>query len=103
MRRAMSVNTSFPNSFIRKGKKEDEFLAVILNFMGVSNEDYKIGITTAGEYRKVFNSDKEEFSGSGRMNKKVIIVLEGPFLCKPYSVILIIPPFGILILRPVKK
>ena len=32
----MSVNTSFPNSFIRKGKKEDEFLAVILNFIGAA-------------------------------------------------------------------
>jgi hypothetical protein len=52
MRRAMSVNTSFPNSFIRKGKKEDEFLAVILNFMGVSNEDYKIGITQLGSTAK---------------------------------------------------
>ena len=31
------------------------------------------------------------------------MALEGPFLCKPYSVRLTIPPFEILILRPVIK
>jgi 1,4-alpha-glucan branching enzyme len=90
-------------SFIRKGKKEEEFFAVICNFTGLSYQNYKIGITAPGEYREVFNSDKEEFGGTGQINKKVIVADEEPFHGKPYSINLTIPPFGILILRPVKK
>lgn len=90
-------------SFIRKGKKEGDFLAVICNFTGVCYQDYKIGIHAPGEYREIFNSDKEEFGGSGIVNKKFILAEEKSFHGKPYTLGLIIPPFAMLILRPVKK
>jgi 1,4-alpha-glucan branching enzyme len=90
-------------SFIRKGKKDNEFYAVICNFTGMPYQNYKVGITVPGEYREIFNSDKEEFGGSGLINKKMIVAREEPFHGKPYSINLEIPPFGISILRPVKK
>lgn len=90
-------------SFIRKGKNEDEFLAIVCNFTGILYEDYRIGITALGEYREIFNSDKKEFGGVGSINKKVIKAEEKPFHGKPYSIKLTIPAFGITILKPVKK
>lgn len=90
-------------SFIRKGKKEDEFLVVICNFTGVSYQNYQIGIPVPGEYREILNSDRDEFGGTGLINKKTILSHEESFHGKPYSVKLTIPPFGVLILRPVKK
>jgi 1,4-alpha-glucan branching enzyme len=90
-------------SFIRKGKKEDEFLVIVCNFTGIRYQDYKIGIPVAGEYREILNSDNEEFSGAGFINKKVIKTADKPFHGKPYSVNLTIPAFGILIIRPVRK
>lgn len=90
-------------SFIRKGKKAGETLAVICNFTGLCYQDYKIGIHAPGEYREIFNSDREEFGGSGMMNKKIIIAEEKSLHGKPYSIRLTIPPFAILMLRPVKK
>ncbi|MGG5252646.1 1,4-alpha-glucan branching protein GlgB [Neobacillus sp. SM06] len=90
-------------SFIRKGKNEKEFIAVVCNFTAVNYQDYRIGIPESGEYREIFNSDKEEFGGTGAVNKKVIKAEEIPFHGKPYSLKLTIPPFGIVMLRPVKK
>ncbi|HJV31015.1 MAG TPA: 1,4-alpha-glucan branching protein GlgB [Bacillales bacterium] len=90
-------------SFIRKGNAAEEFLAVVCNFTGICYRDYRIGIPTPGEYREIFNSDKEEFGGAGHINKKTIKAIEKSFHGKPYSVNLTIPAFGILIIRPVKK
>jgi 1,4-alpha-glucan branching enzyme len=90
-------------SFIRKGKKDDELLVIVCNFTGIHYQDYKIGIPTAGEYREIFNSDKEEFGGAGFINKKTLNAMEVPFHGRSFSVDLTIPSFGILILRPVKK
>jgi 1,4-alpha-glucan branching enzyme len=90
-------------SFIRKGNAAGEFLAVVCNFTGICYRDYRIGIPAPGEYREIFNSDKEEFGGVGLINKKTIMAIENSFHGKPYSVNLTIPAFGILIIRPVKK
>jgi 1,4-alpha-glucan branching enzyme len=90
-------------SFIRKGKRDEEFLTIVCNFTGIRYQDYRIGVPASGEYREIFNSDKEEFGGEGFINKKIIKAMGKPFHGRPYSVNLTIPAFGILIIRPVKK
>ncbi len=90
-------------SFIRKGEKEEDHLVIICNFTGVSYPAYKIGVNHLGEYREILNSDQQEYGGAGLINKKTIMSLEEPFHGKPYSINLKIAPFGIHIIRPVKK
>ncbi|MEH7106286.1 1,4-alpha-glucan branching protein GlgB [Bacillus sp. JJ1764] len=90
-------------SFIRKGKKLEDILIVICNFTGVSYPEYKIGVPHQGEYREIFNSDAEEFGGSGSIHKKVLKTVDEPFHGRPFSLQLAIAPFGFQILRPVKK
>jgi 1,4-alpha-glucan branching enzyme len=96
-------NTQSIFSFIRKGKKEEDFLFIICNFTGVSYQNYQIGVPKDGEFREVFNSDDEKYGGGGLVNKKKIVAATEPFHGKPYSVHISIPPFGFSIIRPVKK
>ncbi|WP_462411219.1 1,4-alpha-glucan branching protein GlgB [Neobacillus sp. Marseille-QA0830] len=90
-------------SFVRKGKKDEDSLIVVCNFTGVSYPEYNIGVSLAGEYREIFNSDSEEYGGSGVVNKKTIASLEQPFHGKPFSINVSMGPFSFLLLRPVKK
>jgi 1,4-alpha-glucan branching enzyme len=90
-------------SFIRKGKKQGDFLIIIGNFTGCNYQNYRIGVPAKGEYREIFNSDYIEFGGAGLMNKRTIVSTDESYHGKPYSVNVTIPPFGFQILRPVKK
>ncbi|EKN65953.1 glycogen branching enzyme [Neobacillus bataviensis LMG 21833] len=90
-------------SFIRKGKKAEEFLLIICNFTGVNYPVYKIGVPKEGEYREILNSDQEEYGGAGLTNKKTILSKDEPFHGQPFSIEVTIPPFGFQMIRPVKK
>lgn len=89
-------------SFVRKGKKEDDFYIIICNFTEKTYSNYKVGIPFEYQYRELFNSDHEEFGGSGHVNKKVLTVNNEVFHGRPYHIQMNVPPFGISILRPVK-
>ncbi|NRD76252.1 1,4-alpha-glucan branching protein GlgB [Bacillus sp. BRMEA1] len=90
-------------SFIRKGKKVEDTLIVVCNFTGISYPEYRVGVSGSGEYREIFNSDLEDFGGSGFINKKTIKTVEEPYHGQPFSLNLAIAPFGFQIIRPVKK
>ncbi|WP_141433718.1 1,4-alpha-glucan branching enzyme [Bacillus sp. 03113] len=89
-------------SFIRKGKKEDDFLIVICNFTYRAYHDYQIGVPKEGTYREVMNSDGEQFGGSDVINKRPVKAKHSTFHGRPYSIKVSIPPYGISIFRPVK-
>ncbi len=90
-------------SFIRKGRKENEFLVVICNFKPVVYHDYKVGVPMNTEYVEILNSDANEFGGSGQTNNKNLKAIEGEFHGRPYHLSMTIPPYGTVILRAVKK
>jgi len=90
-------------SFIRKSKKENEFLVVILNFKPIVYHDYKIGVPADTEYVEIMNTDEIEFGGSGQTNPKNLKAIEGEFHGRPYHLSMTIPPYGAVILRAVKK
>jgi len=89
--------------FIRKSKGKDDFLVIVCNFSETVYHDYKIGVVKDTRYIEVFNSDNEIYGGSNQINKKQIQAIEQPLHDKPYHISITIPPFGISILRPVKK
>ncbi|WP_139367279.1 1,4-alpha-glucan branching enzyme [Metabacillus halosaccharovorans] len=90
-------------SFIRKSRKENELLVVVLNFKPVVYHDYKVGVPVDTEYVEVMNSDEMQFGGSGQTNPKNIKAVEGEFHGRPYHISMTIPPYGAVILRAVKK
>ncbi len=90
-------------SFIRKGSKPGEHLVIVCNFSEHVYQDYKIGVPEEASYREIFNSDEILYGGSGQINRKEIKVQEEEFHGKPCHVSITIPPYGVSILRPVKK
>ncbi|MGQ4667675.1 1,4-alpha-glucan branching enzyme [Metabacillus halosaccharovorans] len=90
-------------SFIRKSRKENELLVVVLNFKPVVYHDYKVGVPVDTEYVEIMNSDEMQFGGSGQTNPKNIKAVEGEFHGRPYHISMTIPPYGAVILRAVKK
>lgn len=86
-------------SFLRKSRSDSESLIVICNFTPVVHEQYRIGVTTAGRYKELFNSDLQIYGGSGQGNDNIIIAGDLPVHGKPHSLTLRIPPLAIAILR----
>lgn len=69
--------------------------------MAVANIIYWPNATK--EFCGIFNSDDEKYGGGGLINKKKISAFDEPFHGKPFSINVTIPPFGFLMMRPVKK
>lgn len=57
--------------FLRKGKKREDTLLVVLNFSALRYDDHKIGVPFAGKYKEIFNSDAQRFGGTGAVNPRV--------------------------------
>ncbi|WP_174733536.1 1,4-alpha-glucan branching protein GlgB [Mesobacillus harenae] len=90
-------------TFIRRGKDPEDTLVIICNFTDQTYSGYRIGVPQLGTYREILNSDADVFGGSGVSNKKLIQAQEEAFHGKAYSININVSPFGISILRPVKK
>ncbi len=90
-------------SYIRKGKKESDRLIVICNFQNIDYDRYKVGVPFDMDYVEVFNSDDAKFGGTNQMNQTTLKVTEEACHGKPYNIELVIPAFGVTILRPMKK
>ena len=87
-------------SFIRKGKDWRDMLIFVCNFTPATHENYRIGAPIDTTYEEVFNSDKEEYGGSGVYNKGIILADKIPYHQKPCSIVLRIPPLAFMVLRP---
>ena len=88
-------------SFVRRGQGEDEELVVVLNFDVNFRPSWRVPVPREGDYVEIFNSDAEEFGGSGQLNEGV--VQSRPEDCdgRPDSVLMNVPPLGGAILRRV--
>ena len=82
-------------SFIRR--YQDEHYIIILNFTPVPRDNYRLGVPVQGNYREIFNSDSEYYGGSN-MGNGHISVENTPWMGRPYSIALRLPPLGGLIL-----
>ena len=76
----------------------DDFLVLVFNFTPVPRHNYRIGVPSAGTYREIHNSDSVYYSGSNLGNGPVEAV-EGEWMGRPYSISLVLPPLGGIVLR----
>lgn len=85
-----------PITFCRADKQGQELL-VAVNFSPMFLRGYRIGVARAGRYEEVFNTDRVEFGGEGRLNPP--IKSESISCCNfAQSVQIDIPPMGAVIL-----
>ncbi len=80
---------------------DGECLVAILNFSGVDLFGYRIGIGQ-GKYRLVFNTDKKEFGGEGKLKKRIFNTKKQSSHGKEYSVCVDIPRLSCLYLKKEK-
>lgn len=90
-------------TFMRRTRKKESLLVVATNFSGVEKQ-VKIGVPYEGSYKEILNTDAEEFSGSGMINKRAKRAVKKEWDDRPYSVSITLAPLSVSILefRPVK-
>ncbi len=86
-------------AFLRKDR-DGSPIAVLLNFSGNPHTDYRVGLPHAGEWEELLNTDAHAYGGSGVGNLGAVTAVEEPWMGRPASATLTLPPLGALWLRP---
>jgi 1,4-alpha-glucan branching enzyme len=89
-------------SFVRRAKRRDDFLVFVCNFTPQPQLEYRIGMPEPGGYLEIFNSDAACFGGSNLGNGGWVDAEETPSHGRPASAKLIIPPLGVVVLKPAR-
>lgn len=84
-------------SFLRHGGGST--LLVVGNFTPVPREGYRVGVPESGFWKEVLNSDSTLYDGSGWGNQGGVSSEPIPWQGQPHSVMLSLPPLGILFLK----
>ncbi|HUQ95559.1 MAG TPA: 1,4-alpha-glucan branching protein GlgB [Bryobacteraceae bacterium] len=87
-------------SFVRFAHDRQNFLVFACNFTPVPRHDYRVGVPHAGGYRELFNSDATQFGGSGVCNGGKLEAGSYKWHNREASVVLTLPPLGVVILKP---
>ncbi|WP_185117556.1 1,4-alpha-glucan branching protein GlgB [Chryseobacterium sp. PMSZPI] len=83
--------------YLRKGKKRDDVLMIILN-LAPKVLDYKIGVHTGTHWEVIFNSDDEKYSGSG-VQPEILEEKYEEWRGYQKSIMVKLPPLAGIILR----
>jgi 1,4-alpha-glucan branching enzyme len=86
-------------SLVRRGYRPEDVVLAVLNFTPVPRGSFRIGAPLSGRWRVVANSDGKEFGGSGAGSTGSVEAIEVPLHGLPYSVVLDLPPLGLLLLQ----
>jgi 1,4-alpha-glucan branching enzyme len=82
-------------SYLRRS--DDNIVIVAFNFTPIPRHDYRIGVPKAGIYEELFNSDSMYYGGSN-VGNVAVRTEDRPWMGRPVSVTLTIPPLGGIIL-----
>jgi 1,4-alpha-glucan branching enzyme len=81
-------------SFVRHGRDGDPDLVCVANFAAVPHGDYRLGLTSAGTWEEVVNTDAATYAGSGVGNLGSIEAVEGDHDGQPAHATLVLPPLA---------
>jgi 1,4-alpha-glucan branching enzyme len=83
----------------RPAKGEAEELLVVCNFTPLVRHNYRVGVPEIGYWRELLNSDSDIYGGSGVGNYGGVQSVPVPFHGRPHSLVLTLPPLGMLVLK----
>lgn len=86
-------------SYIRKGNNTKDDLVIVCNMTPNVHNNYRIGLPEKGKLTQIFNSDDNQYGGSGVSNPKSIKIENTPWNGKDYSAEVILPPLSICIFK----
>ncbi|MDR3562247.1 MAG: 1,4-alpha-glucan branching protein GlgB [Negativicutes bacterium] len=78
--------------FLRRSG-DGEFTVVLCNFTPVVRQGYRVGVPMAGRYHEVFNSDSEQYGGSGQHSGD-LVTEKLAWQNQPYSLSVTVPPLA---------
>ena len=87
-------------AFLRKGDKSGEMALIVCNFTPVPRHAYQVGVPKGGNWREVLNSDAAIYGGSDLGNDGNVQAKDTPWHGRPFSLSLVLPPLGAVILLP---
>ena len=86
-------------AFERKSREARERVVVVCNFTPVPRYGYRVGVSEAGTYEELLNTDSVFFGGSNLGNSGQLTAEDIPFHHHPASVVLTLPPLSVLYLK----
>ncbi len=86
-------------SFIRKAKDGEDYIIAVCNFTPEVRVGYRIGVPDKGAYVEVFNSDLEEFGGSGVKNEGDLLTQDVAWHNRDQSIEIRVPPLATIYLK----
>lgn len=90
-------------AFIRRGDSQDDEVIVVCNMTPVVRDNYRLGVNKPGYWTEILNSDSVIYGGSGAGNMGGVDSVPVP--CHGYynSIVMTLPPLGVLFLRNLEK
>lgn len=85
--------------FARYANDWHDHLIIVMNCTPNTYDNYRIGVKDADYYEEIFNTDKDIYGGSNRINPFWLKVEDYWQDNRPKSILMTIPPLGISILR----
>jgi len=85
-------------TYVRKGHDEKNDLLIACNFTPVPRENYRIGNPKKGKLKEILNSDNVKYGGGDNLNNKITSSTK-PAHGYKNSIVITIPPLGIVILK----
>jgi 1,4-alpha-glucan branching enzyme len=85
-------------SYVRRSG--DAHAVVLLNMTPVPRDNYRIGVPSAGEYRRVLSTDDLEWGGSGYGEFVSVTPTAAPFHGYAQSIEVTLPPLAAIVLTP---
>lgn len=86
-------------TFMRKGVDKKNDLIIACNFTPILRLNYRVGIRKTGKLKEIFNTDHEQYGGSGSTDNTTLKVESIPWHGHKKSMELDIPPLGVVILK----
>ncbi|HXV24592.1 MAG TPA: 1,4-alpha-glucan branching protein GlgB [Alphaproteobacteria bacterium] len=86
----------------RLGRRQEDEVVVVANFTPVVRSPYRIGLSCAGPWRELLNTDALEYGGSGVGNSGQILAEPSAWQGRLCSAALKVPPLAALVLAPVR-
>jgi len=84
-------------AFARSSPDGDK-VYVLVNATPVPRHGYRVGVGSAGSYRELLNSDAANYAGSGVSAGAGFQAQQTPWQGQPWSVVVDLPPLGVLVL-----
>ncbi len=96
------VNDDATNSvlvYARKGNHPDNDLIIAINLTPVPRKHYRFGVTQAGVWKEIFNSNHTEYWGSGHILNQDKISEVHAIHGKPNSITADLPPLAMIVFK----